>query len=889
MRELSHFLVVSREFFEGLSSYKIAATYVDQLQSLLPPEWSIERDRVFLLARSSTTEMPPQGFKIHVSATPSNAEEVIAAVVPECVKEGSAFKVAADPFLLRLNCSKGATRGSSGKFFTIYPRDLDTFRRLLESLHGKTNHLAGPYILSDRRYRDSKLLFYRYGGFARNTLLTVDGQQEGAIAAPDGTLEPDRRTPFFRLPDWIDDPFGDSKLLGQGGPHILRGRYEIQQALQFSNAGGVYKAVDLETNSTVVVKEARPLTACWRQGDSFIDAVQVLQREYAVLRRLEHLDFIVKPLDLFTEWEHMFLVEEFVDGIPLNQYRATLEFALAPFTGDALRAENFCRKFRTLALELCDAITAVHSANILIGDLSPNNVIVNPETLEFKLIDFESAHDMQHCGEADLLSGTWATPGFRSPERARRPRLTKEDDYYALGMLLYSLVLPVQSLFELEPNAKETLIDEIGRAAGVPEQIKDVIFSLLQGHQEQARSTLVNWSASESLAQTLDEKCIPREEEAIEPELRATTREIAQYLMNTYDVGRQDRLWPSDYSVFMTNPLSIAYGACGTILGLKDLQGEIPGEIEKWLFARSVGVTSVPPGLYVGLAGVAWTLAELGRMSKACDVMRLAYSSSLLYSDPTLFHGAAGWGLASLRLYQATGDRPFLTQARNAAGYLISAAEDRGGTWCWKHQLDDTVHLGIAFGASGIALFLLNLYVATADESFLTWAHRAMAFEIANAMTVDDHLVWGRSAGSVVREPYWLHGAAGIASVLIRFHKVLGDQNYLSLAQKAATGAFSRFSVQPTQFEGLSGIGEVMLDMYMATGDIHYRKLAFDLARSILCYRIPRPEGCAFPGRLLLRIGNDFGYGTAGVGCFLNRLLNPAPRRFHDLESGQPL
>jgi len=886
VRELIDFVVTSTEFFESTSARKITSEYLNTLEKILPPDWSLEKRDIWLFGTLDRDRIPRQGFKIHVSGTPLNAKELLAIVVPECVKEGTAFKAVADSFLLTHLCSKGYNRGSAGKFITIYPTDLSTFRRLLEALDENTKHLSGPYILSDRRYKQSHVLFYRYGGFLQSYLLRVDGTKEPLITAPDGTQISDVRLPIYALPAWVDDPFERSASEQDDSP-TLNNRYEIKSPIHYSNAGGIYKAVDTVTEKAVVIKEARPLTAYVQEGSGFGDATRFLEREYSILKKLEHLPFIPKPIELFREWEHLFLVEEFVDGIQLSSYRASFDMALSPFTLDAKRTANFCNKFQILGTKLIDAVTAIHEEGVLIGDISPYNVIVDPENLDITLIDFESAHDLKHSDKSDFFSAVWSTPGFRSPERVSKQRLTKADDFYALAMLLYSLILPVQSLFEIEPKAKNVFIDQIGAAVGLPLQIKRSIILLCDGLPDAARAELAMCSADRNIIHTSSETASSRQfgGNPNESDISAVLNNIKRYLLNTYDLKRTDRLWPADYSVFFTNPLSVGYGTCGTLLCLQDLCHEIPSELKSWLQGIALNTDSFPPGLYVGLSGIAWTQLELGDTAAACEVMRLAYSSPQLYDDPTLFWGIAGWGLASLKFHDSTQESLFLSKAIEAGEYLVSTAQEDDAGYCWKSILHDRIHFGLAYGASGIALFLLNLFRATAEKKFLEHAERAMAYEVANAIVRDEQMTWGRYSRDSLEEPYWLHGSGGIGSALIRFFAALQDPKYLDLAERAANAAFSRFCVLPSQFEGLSGIGEFMLDMHIFTGQARYRELAFEIAKSVLCYQIERPAGCAFPGRYLLRISNDYGYGTAGVGCFLNRLINVKSRRFHDLQA----
>ena len=87
-----------------------------------------------------------------------NAEEILRRVVPEYVREGVPFKLAADSDLLRLMGSKNYHRGSSGKFLVAYPQTAEHFIALIDLVHELTRDFEGPYILSDRRYKDNKVV-----------------------------------------------------------------------------------------------------------------------------------------------------------------------------------------------------------------------------------------------------------------------------------------------------------------------------------------------------------------------------------------------------------------------------------------------------------------------------------------------------------------------------------------------------------------------------------------------------------------------------------------------------------------------------------------------------------------------------------------------------------
>jgi hypothetical protein len=346
--------------------------------------------------------------------------------------------------------------------------------------------------------------------------------------------------------------------------------------------------------------------------------------------------------------------------------------------------------------------------------------------------------------------------------------------------------------------------------------------------------------------------------------------DLARNMVATMDTSRRDRLWPADAMVFQTNPLNVAYGACGTALFLHAALGELPMPARDWLLAQPVDLANYPPGLYSGIAGIAWSFAEMGMIDRAIELFKLVPQSPLAFQATEIFSGVAGWGMASLALYLRTGIDWFAKLACEAGDHLIKTA-----------QTDD-VPLGFALGGSGVALFLLYLSHATGSPSYLRFARQAMDFEVAHAQVQGEVLLWGSSVRSSGHRPYWLRGGAGVTATLIRFAQLLGESHYLDLARKAARPCESFFSAAPHLFEGLASMGESLLDMFLATGDENYLQKARQKAVQTLLFRIDRPEGIAFPGRYLFKISHDYGVGGAGIGLFLIRLLQLAPRAFHD-------
>jgi hypothetical protein len=385
-----------------------------------------------------------------------------------------------------------SARGGSGKFATIYPPNHDCFLKLIEALHQATKDLQGPYILSDKRYPGSKVVFYRWGGFQRIRDLRPDGIQRMMVHAPDGKLIFDDRLPYFKLPDWVADPFsGEAGFADDNG--LLHDRYKVEKAIAFSNTGGVYYAEDQVSKLKVVIKEARPNTLIWGPRKIALDAIAALKNEYATLECLRGLWCVPQPIEFYQEWEHTFLVQTYFDGIPLANFRALDEFIIMSRMDDREAIIRFSETWREICIGLLDAIDAIHERGVIIGDISPGNVLIRAETRALALIDFEGALLADAGEEITRLGTQWFNPGFRRPESRQAESLSTFDDSYSCGMLLYNLVCPIQSLFELDKSQPIFRILDHFVQAGLPLQIRAIIHALLDGHPGKARHLAQSW------------------------------------------------------------------------------------------------------------------------------------------------------------------------------------------------------------------------------------------------------------------------------------------------------------------------------------------------------------------------------------------------------------
>ena len=486
------FLIASKEWYEHPALAPIRSDFQDEVLSHLPESgWHVRRHGIWLQIDRFVNQVPEQGFKIHVSSIPDCAKNLLGTVTGVCVARDISFKCAAGPEFLAFQNGKNRDRGGGGKFITIYPPSHEVFLELLETLHQETSgkDFVGPYILSDRRYKDSQVLYYRYGGMKPRRRLMSNGLETAILKGPDGSEMEDQRQAFFSLPPWVEDPFDASDDEDDGS--VIGGSFEVTAMISASNRGGVYEAIDLDSGSTVVIKEARPHVHRTTRGTATIDSHLLLRHEYDVLRHLEGLDCTVRPIKLFREWEHLFMVEEKVQGVMLRSAAGQPEHLWLPHARNGMSFDDIQPKFHRLGKSLLDAVEAIHARGVIISDLSGNNVMVDPDTWDVRLIDFEAAIRVGRDEHLMPALSRWTTPGYTRKQRITSGVWNFDDDYYAASCVLLNTLVPTGALADLNPDCHAIFMGFL-LDLGVPEWVADLIEATAGGDISSARAALAH-------------------------------------------------------------------------------------------------------------------------------------------------------------------------------------------------------------------------------------------------------------------------------------------------------------------------------------------------------------------------------------------------------------
>jgi serine/threonine protein kinase/DNA-binding CsgD family transcriptional regulator len=194
--------------------------------------------------------------------------------------------------------------------------------------------------------------------------------------------------------------------------HKLLNRYRIEELIGEGATATVYRAVDERLGRIVAVKVLLPYVRS--------TARERFSREAQSAAALNHPN-IMAIHDEATEDDWHFLVVEYVEGKPLNEF--------IPSPPDTVTR---------IGIQLCNALDYAHRMNIIHRDIKPANVKITSDGL-VKIMDFglAMARDAKHITAHGSIIGT---PAYLSPEQARGHKLDHRTDIYSLGVMLYEMV-----------------------------------------------------------------------------------------------------------------------------------------------------------------------------------------------------------------------------------------------------------------------------------------------------------------------------------------------------------------------------------------------------------------------------------------------------------------
>ncbi|WP_293132705.1 AAA family ATPase [Microcoleus sp. bin38.metabat.b11b12b14.051] len=220
-------------------------------------------------------------------------------------------------------------------------------------------------------------------------------------------------------------------------------------------------------------------------------AIKILESEYPTFNELiqfrnqytitKNLDItgIIKPLALSNYRNGFALVMEDFGGISISEYTALHQLSTADFL--------------SIAIQTVQVLEGLYHARIIHKDIKPQNILINPNTLEVKIIDFSISsllpRENQEIKSPNVLEGTL---NYMSPEQTGRMNrgIDYRTDFYSLGVTFYELLtgqLPFKCNDAMElvhSHLAKTPTPPIEIIPSIPAILNDIILKLMAKNPE---------------------------------------------------------------------------------------------------------------------------------------------------------------------------------------------------------------------------------------------------------------------------------------------------------------------------------------------------------------------------------------------------------------------
>ncbi len=191
---------------------------------------------------------------------------------------------------------------------------------------------------------------------------------------------------------------------------VLAGRFTIRKQLGTGAQAVVYHAFDELLQVDVALKLVDHLLP-------HSDDLQTIRQEVVIARRLNHPN-IIRVHDLFVDEHHIFFTMAYVEGEALYH---------------RLQQPVSKSEYRQWASQLLDAVHTCQHADVLHGDIKPDNILIDNDG-KLVLIDF----GIGQLGE--LATQTSGHPQYSAPEVLHGGHASTVADTYSIGRVLQEIL-----------------------------------------------------------------------------------------------------------------------------------------------------------------------------------------------------------------------------------------------------------------------------------------------------------------------------------------------------------------------------------------------------------------------------------------------------------------
>uniref|UniRef100_A0A0W0FVL6 Protein kinase domain-containing protein n=1 Tax=Moniliophthora roreri TaxID=221103 RepID=A0A0W0FVL6_MONRR len=214
---------------------------------------------------------------------------------------------------------------------------------------------------------------------------------------------------------------------------LKNGDYHITEYLGSGGYGKVYKALDA-TSTPVAIK-------CLRKPKAHSREEEFLAREFSLHQKVSGHPNIVSIHEIIETDNYIFCVLDLCEGGDLHSAIENRIF----YTGND-------EVIRFVFVQLLDAVQYCHTHGVYHRDLKPENIMLSKDQMQIQLADFGLSTDQDVCFDGVCGSEYHMSPECIGSEKTFMPYHAAQNDVWALGIILFSLLTGLNPWHSASPS-----------------------------------------------------------------------------------------------------------------------------------------------------------------------------------------------------------------------------------------------------------------------------------------------------------------------------------------------------------------------------------------------------------------------------------------------------